>query len=71
MIRFLFRFLGLFCLALAFIFLVYDGNRSIADQMLHLTKFEEIWNALYPQHAAGSAAARWSTGSSPAGSGTR
>jgi len=36
-------------LALAFIFLVYDGNRSIADQTLHLTKFEEIWNALYSQ----------------------
>ena len=49
MIRFLFRFLGLICLALAFIFLVYDGNRSIADQMIHLTKFEEIWNSLYSQ----------------------
>jgi ABC-type phosphate transport system permease subunit len=49
MIRFLFRFLGLLFLALAFIFLVYDGNRSIADQTLHLTKFEEIWNALYAQ----------------------
>jgi ABC-type sugar transport system permease subunit len=49
MIRFLFRFLGLICLALAFIFLVYDGNRSIADQTIHLTKFEEIWNSLYSQ----------------------
>jgi ABC-type sugar transport system permease subunit len=49
MIRFLFRFIGLICLALAFIFLVYDGNRSIADQTIHLTKFEEIWNSLYAQ----------------------
>ena len=32
MIRFLFRFIGLLSLALAFIFLVYDGTKSIADQ---------------------------------------
>ena len=49
MIRFVLRLIGLFGVALAFIFLVYDGNRSIADQTLHLTKFEEIWNALYPR----------------------
>ena len=34
MIRFLFRFIGLLCLALGFILLVYDGTKSIADQRL-------------------------------------
>jgi hypothetical protein len=44
MIRFLLRFLGLLGLALAFIFLVYDGTKSIADQTLYLTRVEEAWN---------------------------
>ena len=35
MIRFLLRFIGLLSLALAFIFLVYDGTKSIADQTLY------------------------------------
>ena len=47
MIRFLFRFIGLLALALAFIFLVYDGTKSIAGSMLYFTKFEEMWNAVY------------------------
>jgi uncharacterized membrane protein YsdA (DUF1294 family) len=32
MIRFVLRFFGLLMLALGFIFLVYDGTKSIADQ---------------------------------------
>jgi|SRR5581483_5122875 len=47
MIRFLLRFLGLLCLALAFIFLIYDGTKSIADQSLLLTRLDDVWNWLY------------------------
>jgi len=43
MIRFLFRFLGLLCLALGFIFLVYDGTRTIADQKWFITKVSDVW----------------------------
>jgi hypothetical protein len=47
MIRFLFRFLGLLCLALGFIFLVYDGTKSIADQRLYITRVSEVWVAIH------------------------
>ncbi len=45
MIRFLFRFVGLLLLALAFIFFVYDGTKSIADQRscCYVTKVAEVW----------------------------
>jgi hypothetical protein len=44
MIRGFFRLLGLLLLASGFIFLVYDGARSIADQSLRLTRLGEFWN---------------------------
>jgi hypothetical protein len=44
MIRGFFRVLGLLLLAGAFIFLVYDGARSIADQTLRITRLGEFWN---------------------------
>ena len=47
MIRFLFRFVGLLLLALAFVFLVYDGTKSIADQRVYLTTIAEVWAALH------------------------
>jgi hypothetical protein len=47
MIRFLLRFIGLLALALAFIFLVYDGTKSIADQRLYVTKVAEVWATLH------------------------
>jgi hypothetical protein len=47
MIRFLFRFLGLLCLALAFILLVYDGTKSIADQRIYITTVTEVWVAVH------------------------
>jgi peptidoglycan/LPS O-acetylase OafA/YrhL len=47
MIRFLFRFLGLLCLALAFILLVYDGTKSIADQRIYITSVTDIWVAVH------------------------
>ena len=37
MIRFLFRFIGLFCLAAAFVLVIYDGTKSIAGNQLFLT----------------------------------
>ena len=47
MIRFLLRFIGLLLLALAFIFLVYDGTKSIADQRLYVTKLAEVWASVH------------------------
>jgi len=43
MIRFIFRFFGLLLLALGFIFLVYDGTKSIADQSLRFSTVGEFW----------------------------
>ena len=47
MIRSLFRLIGLIFLALAFIFLIYDGTRSIADQELRLTCLEQTWSDVH------------------------
>jgi hypothetical protein len=48
MIRFLFRFAGLLLLALAFIFVIYDGMKSIADGGVFLTKIVQIWTDVQP-----------------------
>ena len=47
MIRFLLRTLGLLLLAAAFVFLVYDGTRSIAANQLVYTKVEEVWSLVH------------------------
>jgi hypothetical protein len=47
MIRFFFRFIGLLCLALAFVLLVYDGTKSIADQTFYVTSVEAIWSNVH------------------------
>lgn len=47
MIRGLFRIIGLLLLAGAFIFLIYDGARSIADQVVRLTRLGELWNEVH------------------------
>jgi hypothetical protein len=47
MIRGFFRIIGLLLLAAAFVFLVYDGARSIADQALRLTRLGEFWNDVH------------------------
>jgi hypothetical protein len=53
MIRFLFRFIGLLCLALGFIFLVYDGTKSIADQKwLYVTRVSDVWATVHEQSLA-------------------
>jgi hypothetical protein len=47
MIRFIFRSLGLWLLAAAFIFLVYDGVRSLADSTLRVMKTGEAWHNIH------------------------
>jgi hypothetical protein len=52
MIRFLLRFIGLLLLALAFIFFVYDGTKSIADQRLYVTNVAEVWSTVHDSSLA-------------------
>jgi hypothetical protein len=46
MIRFLFRFIGLICLATAFILVIYDGTKSIAGNRLFLTSVRTLWELI-------------------------
>jgi hypothetical protein len=46
MIRFVLRFIGLLLLALGFIFLVYDGIRSISDGSVLITKTSYVWSVI-------------------------
>ncbi len=46
MIRFLFRFFGLLCLAAGFILLIYDGTKSIAANKLFLTSVRTLWELI-------------------------
>ena len=48
MIRFLLRTIGLFCLAGAFILVVYDGTKSIASNQLYLTSVNGLWQLVNP-----------------------
>jgi hypothetical protein len=47
MIRFLFRMLGLLFLAAAFVFLVYDGTKSIAANAIVYIKLSEFWTLVH------------------------
>uniref|UniRef100_Q07GU6 Uncharacterized protein n=1 Tax=Rhodopseudomonas palustris (strain BisA53) TaxID=316055 RepID=Q07GU6_RHOP5 len=47
MIRGFFRLIGLLLLTGGFIFLVYDGARSVADNSLRLTRLGEFWNDVH------------------------
>ncbi len=47
MIRFLSRFLGLLLLALAFIFVIYDGMKSIADRTFYATSSTQFWTDIH------------------------
>ena len=47
MIRFVLRVLGLWILAAAFIFLIYDGTKSIAASRFYITKLADSWNAVH------------------------
>jgi hypothetical protein len=53
MIRFLFRFVGLWLLAGAFVALIIDGTRSIAASRLILTPMAEAWYALHAASVQG------------------
>ena len=46
MIRFLFRFIGLICLAAAFILVIYDGIKSIADSRVSITSMRTLWELI-------------------------
>lgn len=53
MIRFIFRFFGLWLLAAAFIFLIYDGTKSIADRTdFFITKTSDVWSAVHQNSLA-------------------
>jgi hypothetical protein len=52
MIRFVLRFFGLLLLALGFIFLVYDGIRSISDGSILLSRTNEIWIVVHDRSLA-------------------
>jgi hypothetical protein len=46
MIRFLFRFIGLILLALAFILVIYDGMKSIVGNRLLITNTQNLWELI-------------------------
>jgi hypothetical protein len=46
MIRFLFRFIGMICLAGAFILVVFDGVKSIVDSRLSITSARMLWELI-------------------------
>ena len=48
MFRFLFRFTGLVVIALSFLFAVYDGTRSIADQTTYIARVGPTWVNIHP-----------------------
>ena len=62
MIRFLFRFIGLWLLAGAFAALVIDGTRSVAASQLVISPVRDAWALLNP---AGLAAAQKQFGAAP------
>ena len=47
MIRFFLRFIGLLFLALAFIFVIYDGVVSISASGLVITRTSELWSIFH------------------------
>ena len=47
MIRFVFRFIGLWILAAGFVALVRDGTKSIAGNAVFITRLAEDWNNLH------------------------
>ena len=47
MIRFVFRFIGLWILAAGFVALVRDGTKSIAGNAVFITRLVEDWNNLH------------------------
>jgi Protein of unknown function (DUF2523) len=48
MFRFLFRFTGLVLITLGFLFVVYDGTKSIADQTIYISRVASTWENIHP-----------------------
>jgi len=48
MFRFLFRFTGLVLITLSFLFVVYDGTKSIADQTIYISRVGPTWVNIHP-----------------------
>lgn len=63
MIRFIFRFFGLWILAAAFIFLIYDGTKSIAANAMHFTIAKDLWSSI--DHGSRAAFESWITRHAP------
>src|SRR3954463_8844538 len=53
MFRFLFRFAGLVVIAISFLFVVYDGTKSIADQTLYISRVVPTWANIHPNSLSG------------------
>ena len=49
MIRSILRSIGLILLAAAFVFFIYDGTKSIADQTVYVSKFSQTWAEIHQQ----------------------
>jgi hypothetical protein len=47
MIRFILRFLGLWFLAAAFVFLIYDGTVSMGEGAIRVTKTTALWDSIH------------------------
>jgi len=47
MIRFILRLLALVILAAAFILLIYDGAKSIADSSIHIYQLGQLWTDVH------------------------
>jgi hypothetical protein len=47
MIRFVLRFFGLLLLAAAFVFLVYDGTKTIGANAIYYTKAKDMWSSIH------------------------
>jgi len=52
MIRFVFRFIGLWILAAGFVALVRDGTKSIAANAVFITRLVEDWNNVHDSSLA-------------------
>ena len=46
MIRFLFRCVGFFALAAAFLLVIYDGTKSIAGNAVFITSVRTLWETI-------------------------
>jgi hypothetical protein len=53
MIRFVFRFIGLWILAAGFVALVRDGTKSIAGNTIFVTRLADDWNNIHPSSLQG------------------